>query len=157
MARQALLEHVASSSLKVETPVIEPGMTVRVHQKIIEGAKERTQVFEGLVIAVNNGVGINGTFTVRKLVESIGVEKTFPLHAATTPKIEVVKQAKIRRAKLYYMRERTGKSARLKETYNTVVYDEDVAKKAHAEKAVAAKPAPAAEPAPAVETEATAA
>lgn len=146
MSRQALLEHVSASSLKLAPPIVETGMTVRVHQKIKEGTKERVQVFEGLVIAVKHGRGINGTFMVRKLVEGIGVEKIFPLHSATTPKVEIVKKAKIRRAKLYYMRDRTGKSARLKETYlKDVVYDEEAAQKAATAKAIpTADEAPAA-------------
>jgi len=136
MNKQALLREVAASSLKKSAPVIKPGMTVRVHQRIREGDKERTQIFEGLVIAVAGGTGISGTFTVRKIVGGIGVEKVFALHGKTTPKIEVVKQAKIRRAKLYHMRELRGKAARLKETHmNDLVFDEEAAEKAAAEEA----------------------
>lgn len=128
MSLQALLAHVAKSSLKATTPVIKPGMTVRVSQKIKEGDKERLQAFEGLVIAVDGGTSINATFTVRKVVEGVGVEKVFPLHGKTTPKIEVVKQAEVRRAKLYYMRGRTGKAARLNETHVTGAVYDDAAK-----------------------------
>lgn len=130
MSKQALLQHVAQSSLKASKPVIKTGQTVRVHQRIREGDKERTQVFEGLVIATNGGTGINGTFTVRKVMGGVGVEKVFPLHGATLPKIEVVKEAKVRRSKMYYMRGLQGKAARLQETYlNDAVFDEDKLKK----------------------------
>lgn len=128
---QSLLRHVAETSLKNTLPVIEPGMTVRVFQKIKEGDKERLQAFDGLVIATDGGIGINSTFTVRKVVEGVGVEKIFPLHGKTIPKIEVVKHAKVRRSKLYYMRELSGKSARLKEKRMTAVtYDEELVVKA---------------------------
>jgi len=95
-------------------PEIKAGQTVRVHQRIKEGTKERIQPFEGLVIAAKHGRGINGTFTVRKISEGIGVERVYPLHSPTIDKIEVLKTAKVRRAKLYYMRERFGKRARMK-------------------------------------------
>ncbi len=100
-----------------KVPNIETGLTVRVHQKIKEGEKERVQIFEGLVIKVNSGHGADKSFTVRKVVEGIGVEKIFPLFSANIVKIEVKKKSKIRRAKLYYMRDRSGKSARLKESF----------------------------------------
>lgn len=96
---------------------IKPGHTVRVHQKIKEGDKERVQIFEGLVIKINSGHGADKTITVRKLVEGIGVEKIFPVYSPLIKKIELKKQSKIRRAKLYYMRERFGKSARMKEEF----------------------------------------
>ncbi|PIQ74261.1 MAG: 50S ribosomal protein L19 [Candidatus Portnoybacteria bacterium CG09_land_8_20_14_0_10_44_13] len=95
-------------------PEIRPGYTIIVHQKIKEGEKERIQPFKGLVIAKKHGAGINGTITVRKISGGIGVERTFPIHSPKINKIEVVGKAKVRRAKLYFLRERTGKSARLK-------------------------------------------
>jgi len=95
-------------------PVLKAGMTIRVHQKIKEGEKERIQIFEGLVIKISAGYGIDKTFTVRKIVEGIGVEKIFPIHSPNVAKIEVIKKSKIRRSKLYYMRKLFGKSARLK-------------------------------------------
>lgn len=113
---QQLLNHVEKAHLK-NAPQIKPGQTVRVHQRIKEGGKERVQVFEGLVIQTGGGSGINKTFTVRKVVSGVGVEKVFPLHSSNIVKIEIVKQGKIRRAKLFFMRERSGKSARLKETH----------------------------------------
>lgn len=106
-------------------PVIKPGDTVKVYQKIKEGDKERIQAFEGLVIAVGAGVGTNATITVRKIVEGVGVEKVIPVYSTMIEKIEVKKRSKVRRAKLYYMRSRTGKSARLKET---LVSDKDLDK-----------------------------
>lgn len=118
---QELLQHVqkSSKSLKKRIPPVKPGNTVRVHQKILEstkdGAKERIQIFEGLVIAVNSGSGTDATFTVRKIASGVGVEKTFPLHSSKIAQIEVIRHSKVRRAKLYFMRNRTGKSARLKE------------------------------------------
>lgn len=114
----SVLQGIQSKAKKV-VPVIRTGYTVRVHQRIKEGEKERIQIFEGLVIKINSGHGADKTFTVRKVVEGIGVEKIFPLYSANIAKIEVKKIAKIRRAKLYYMRERSGKSARLKEIHVT--------------------------------------
>lgn len=112
-----LLQHVQElAGKKKKVPVIRTGMTVRVHQRIKEGEKQRTQIFEGLVIKVNSGHGADKSFTVRKMVGGIGVEKIYPLHSTNIEKIEVKKVAKVRRAKLYYMRERSGKSARLRES-----------------------------------------
>jgi len=111
---QSLIREVQKSQLK-KVPQIKPGYTVKVHQKIKEGNKERLQAFEGLVIKVGHGEGVEKTFTVRKIVQGIGVEKIFPMHSPNLAKIEVKKKAKVRRSKLYYMRERSGKSARLQE------------------------------------------
>jgi large subunit ribosomal protein L19 len=97
-----------------DVPQFEVGDTVKVHHKIIEGGKERTQVFQGVVIAIK-GRGLNEGFTVRKVSFSIGVEKTFPLHSPRVEKVTVMKHSKVRRAKLYYLRDLSGKSARLKE------------------------------------------
>lgn len=112
-----LLHEIQKKYQKKRVSNIKPGLTVRVHQKIKEGERERTQVFQGLVIKISSGHGTDKTFTVRKIVEGIGVEKTFPLHSPNITKIESLKKAKVRRAKLYYMRERTGKAARLKEKH----------------------------------------
>ncbi len=95
-------------------PELKAGQTVRVHQRIKEGNKERIQPFEGLVIAVKHGRGLDGTFTVRKISAGVGVERVYPLHSPTIEKIEALKSFKVRRAKLYYMRERFGKKARMK-------------------------------------------
>lgn len=112
-----ILQDIQELAVKKRVPVIQTGHTVRVHQKIKEGEKERIQIFEGLVIRVNSGHGADKTFTVRKIVQGIGVEKIFPLYSPNIQKIEVKKESKVRRAKLYYMRERAGKSARLKESF----------------------------------------
>lgn len=113
-----LIQEVGNKSFK-KMPDLKPGSTVRVHQKIKEGEKERVQVFEGLIIAVSAGNGANKTFTVRKIVEGIGVEKVFPIYSPNIAKIQVKKTASVRRSKLYYMRSRSGKSARLKEKHLT--------------------------------------
>lgn len=118
---QALLRHVQekSHSMQKKVPLLQPGNRVKVHQKILEatkdGMKERLQIFEGLVIAIGSGAGVDKTFTVRKITAGVGVEKIFPLHSKNIAKIEVVSHSKIRRSKLYFMRDRSGKSARLKE------------------------------------------
>lgn len=100
---------------KKNPPAVKPGDTVRVYQKIKEGEKERVQIFEGLVIAVKHGRGLDGSFTVRKIaVGGIGVERTYPLHSPNVVKVERTKTAKVSRAKLFYMRDRKGKTARFK-------------------------------------------
>ncbi|MBI2054377.1 MAG: 50S ribosomal protein L19 [Candidatus Staskawiczbacteria bacterium] len=108
-----LLDQFNKSQLKT-LPDIRPGDTVLVHQKIKEGGKERIQVFEGVVIARKHGKGVSATITARKVVEGIGVERIFPLHSPSIDKIEVTRRAKVRRAKLYYLRTTKGKKARLK-------------------------------------------
>lgn len=100
-----------------KAPEIKAGDTVRVHQIIKEGEKERVQIFEGLILKLNSGYGADKTFTVRKVIQGIGVEKIFPIYSPMIKKIERKKTSKIRRSKLYYMRERSGKSARLKESF----------------------------------------
>lgn len=108
------LESFNQKQLKKDLPEIRPGYTVCVYQKIKEGDKERIQPFQGLVIARKHGQGINATITVRKISAGIGVERIFPLHLPSIEKIEVIKKSKVRRAKLYYMRKRTGKKTRMK-------------------------------------------
>jgi len=98
--------------LKKNVPDIRPGDRVKVHQEIKEGNKTRVQIFEGLVIKTQHGNGINGTFTVRRISLGVGVEKNFPLHLPSIVKIEKVRSAKVRRAKLYYVRELIGRKAR---------------------------------------------
>lgn len=97
-------------------PALKPGQTVAVYHKIKEGEKERIQMFQGLIIAIGSGMGAHKTFTVRKEVDGIGVEKVFPIHSPVIDKIVIKKEAQVHRAKLYYMRGRTGKASRLKET-----------------------------------------
>lgn len=109
-----LIRQIATQYQKKNVPELRPGDTVRVHQRIREGAKERVQVFEGVVIALKHGRNLNGTFTVRKLSYGIGVERVFPLHSPRILKVERMKTADVRRSKLYYLRDRAGKSARLK-------------------------------------------
>lgn len=113
----SVLQEIQKLPLNKKMPDIRIGNTVKIHQKIKEGEKERIQIFEGLVIKINSGYGADKTITVRKIVESVGVEKIFPLYSPIIQKIEVKKDSKVRRAKLYYMRNRAGKSARLKETF----------------------------------------
>lgn len=113
-----LIADVQKSQLK-KIPEMKPGYTVRIHQKIKEGEKERVQAFEGLVIKMSHGQGVEQTVTVRKAVEGIGVEKIFPVHSPSIVKVEVKKKAEVRRSKLYYMRSRRGKSARLREHHVT--------------------------------------
>lgn len=108
-----VLDAIAQEYIKEDMPAIGIGDTVRVHIKIKEGTRERIQVFEGFVLKMQNG-GINETFTVRRIASGVGVEKTFPLHSPLIDKVEVLKKGDVRRAKLNYMRERTGKSARIK-------------------------------------------
>ena len=109
-----LMQAFTQKRLKAEPPVVEVGDTVRVHIKVKEGNRERIQVFEGTVIAKKHG-GLEETFTVRRVSYGVGVEKVFPVHAPSIEKIETVRHGKVRRAKLYYLRDRVGKSARIKE------------------------------------------
>jgi len=127
------LIQTVQKKFKKKVPVFKAGSTVRVHQRIKEGGKERVQIFEGLVIAVNSGTGPDKTFTVRKMVGSIGVEKIFPLYSKNITKIQVTKSSDVRRSKLYYMRKRSGKSARLKEKHLT---EKDVLMEEHQEEVV---------------------
>lgn len=108
------LKLIAQDSLKSEVPVIEIGDTVKVHVKIREGEKERIQLFEGTVIA-RKGSGVSETFTVRRLSYGVGVERVFPLHSPNVAKVEVVRHGRVRRSKLYYLRDRVGKAAKVKE------------------------------------------
>lgn len=109
------MEAILTKYTKKNVPIINAGDTIKVHLIVKEGAKERVQVFEGLVIAAKHGKGLDGTFTVRKESFGIGVERVFPLHSPRIVKIERIKQSKIRQSKLYYMRELSGKNARLKD------------------------------------------
>ena len=109
-----LMQAFTEKYKKAEPPVVAVGDTVRVHLKVREGNRERIQVFEGVVIAKKHG-GIEETVTVRRVSYGVGVEKVFPIHAPTIEKIELVRKGKVRRAKLYYLRDRVGKSAKVKE------------------------------------------
>ncbi len=109
-----LIQALDQQNVKAELPVIEIGSTVRVHIKVKEGSKERVQIFEGTVIAKKHG-GVNETFTVRRISYGVGVEKVFPVHSPNVVKVETVRRGKVRRAKLYYLRGRAGKAAKVKE------------------------------------------
>ncbi len=114
---QAIIKQIESEQLKPNIKTFNVGDTVKVHAKIIEGTKERIQVFEGTVIRFQNG-GLNEVFTVRKISSGIGVEKTWPLHSPKIVKIDVVRRGIVRRAKLFYLRNRVGKAAKVKEAIN---------------------------------------
>ena len=109
-----LMKAFTEKQLKAEPPVAQIGDTVRVHVRVKEGSRERIQVFEGTVIAKKHG-GLEETITVRRISYGVGVEKVFPIHAPAVEKIELVRHGKVRRAKLYYLRDRVGKSAKIKE------------------------------------------
>lgn len=127
--------HTQAKKYEKARPDIRPGFTVRVHQKVQEGDKERVQIFEGLVIGMHRGhTPADVSFTVRRIASGVGVEKIFPLHSPLIEKIEVKKVAKVRRAKLNFLRNRKGKSARISERFTS-----------SEEFAVAAAPAPVAE------------
>ena len=111
---QNIIAEVTKDQLRSDLPSFRPGDTVRLHMKIIEGTRERIQIFEGVVIKRRGG-GISETFTVRKISGGVGVERTFPVHTPKIAKIEVTRRGKVRRAKLYYLRNLRGKAARIKE------------------------------------------
>ena len=108
------LKLISEGSLKAEAPELSIGDTVKVHVKIKEGEKYRIQIFEGTVIAKKHG-GINETFTVRRVAHGCGIERVFPIHSPVVDKVEVVRNGKVRRAKLYYLRDRVGKAAKVKQ------------------------------------------
>ena len=114
MSKNLVLEAFTNEQLKTEVPSFNVGDTIRVHNRIKEGNRERIQLFEGTVIAKRNG-GISETFTVRRVAYGCGVEKTFPLHSPNVAKIDVIRRGKVRRAKLFYLRDRVGKAAKVKE------------------------------------------
>ena len=157
-----IMQSIAQEYTKKDIPAFNVGDTVRVHIKIKEGSRERIQIFEGFVLKKQNG-GISETFTVRRIASGVGVEKTFPIHSPLVEKIEVVRRGDVRRAKLHYMRERTGKSAKIKaKEYSeeqlaaiaeakAAAEAEAAAKAAEAEKAAAEAEVPAEADAPAAE------
>ncbi len=108
------LKLISNSSLKKEVPVLNIGDTVKVHVKIKEGDKSRIQIFEGTIIAKKHG-GVNETFTVRRVAHGCGIERVFPVHSPIVEKVEIVRNGRVRRAKLYYLRNRVGKAAKVKE------------------------------------------
>lgn len=114
------IKHISETQLK-QLPDFKPGFTVKVHQRIKEGGKERVQVFEGLVIARKGGTGANASFMVRKISYGIGVERIFPLHSPNIVKLEVVKPTVVRKAKLYYVRKRQDNAPRTRKNKNSKV------------------------------------
>ena len=113
MSNNEIIKNIEQGQLKAEVPVFNTGDTVRVYNKIKEGNRERTQIFEGTVLKIQGGSN-RTTFTVRKSSNGVGVEKTWPLHSPMVEKVEVVRRGKVRRAKLTFLRERTGKAAKVK-------------------------------------------
>ncbi|MDO4203149.1 MAG: 50S ribosomal protein L19 [Selenomonadaceae bacterium] len=109
-----IIEALEKEQLRDDIPEFAPGDTVRVHVKVVEGSRERVQVYEGVVIG-RQGSGVQEMFRVRRISYGVGVERLFPVHSPRLAKIEVVRRGKVRRAKLYYLRQRTGKAARIKE------------------------------------------
>ena len=155
-----IIKSIEHEQLKEKVPVLDVGNTVRVHAKIKEGNRERIQVFEGIIIKKQGG-GLNETFTVRKISYGVGVEKTFLLHSPMVEKVEVVRVGKARRAKLNYLRERLGKSARTKEKVGARIETKEMTIKEAIEEVEQVSDAPVSEPdvaeeveKPAVETEA---
>lgn len=134
MPQQALLESISAGQLKTDLPRIDIGDTINVHFRIVEGDKERVQVFQGTVVA-RSGRGINEMLTVRRIVDEVGVERIFPVHSPMVAKYEIVRRTDVRRAKLYFLRDRAGKSRRLRDRRRGLKHVE--------------APAPATNPAPA--------
>ncbi len=119
-------EQLNQSNLSKNLPDIHSGDTIKVHQKIKEGGKERIQIFEGVVIAKKHGQGISATITVRKVVDGVGVERIFPIHSPLISKIEVVRSGKVRRSKLYYLRQAKGRKLKLKnKDFTAIIADQE--------------------------------
>jgi len=114
MSNSSIIKSIEDAQLKTEVPQFNTGDTVKVYAKIKEGTRERTQIFEGTVLK-KQGTGVRATFTVRKNSNGVGVDKTWPLHSPIVEKVEVIRMGKVRRAKLNYLRFRTGKKAKVKE------------------------------------------
>lgn len=118
MRQNPLIEKINSDQLRTDIPNFRPGDTIRVHAKVVEGTRERIQLFEGVVIK-RRGTGIQSMYTVRKVTNGVGVERTFPVHSPRVAKVEVVRYGRVRRAKLYYLRALHGKAARIPESRRT--------------------------------------
>ena len=151
-----IIKSIEHEHLKEKIPVLKVGNTVRVHQRIKEGNRERIQVFEGIIIKRQGG-GLNATFTVRRIASGVGVEKTFLIHSPLVEKVELVRVGKARRAKLYYLRDRVGKAAKTKEQIGARIEDKEITVKATIEEepVVEEKVEAPVEEAKTVETEAT--
>ena len=146
-----IIKSIEHEQLKNKIPELKIGDTIRVHQRIKEGNRERIQVFEGIIIKKQGG-GVNATFTVRKIAYGVGVEKTFLVHSPMVEKVELVRVGKARRAKLYYLRDRIGKAAKTKENTGARIENKEITIKADVAEEASVEEAP--EEAPAVETEA---
>jgi len=114
MGNQQIIENINKSVLKTDLPPLEPGDTVNVHVRIVEGEKERIQIFSGVLIS-RHGRGINEMITVRRVVDDVGIERKFPIHSPLIAKYEILRRGDARRAKLYFLRDRVGKSRRLRD------------------------------------------
>ena len=147
-----VIKSIEHEQLKNSIPDIKVGDTVRVHQRIKEGNRQRIQVFEGIVIKKQNG-GLNETFTVRRVAYGVGVEKTFLVHSPLVEKVEVTRVGKVRRAKLYYLRDRVGKASKTKENIGADLNRDDIILK---EEVPVAEEVPAVEEAPVAAEEVTA-
>ncbi len=130
-----IIKSIEHEQLKNKIPDLHVGDTVRVHQRIKEGNRERIQVFEGIIIKKQGG-GVNATFTVRRVAYGVGVEKTFLVHSPMVEKVEVVRVGKARRAKLYYLRDRVGKAAKTKENLGARIEDKEISIKEDVEDVV---------------------
>lgn len=119
-----IIDAIEREQMRTDLPRLRPGMTVRVHVKVKEGNRERIQVYEGVVIGLQHG-GLRETVTVRKVSQGVGVERTFLLHSPMLDTIEVVREGRVRRAKLYYLRTRSGRAARISERRKKVVVEGD--------------------------------
>ena len=146
-----IIKSIEHEQLKNKIPELKVGDTVKVHQRIKEGNRERIQVFEGIIIKKQGG-GVNATFTVRKIAYGVGVEKTFLVHSPMVEKVELVRVGKARRAKLYYLRDRVGKAAKTKENTGARIENREITIKEDKVEEAPVEVAP--EEAPAVETEA---
>ena len=144
-----IIKSIEHEQLKNKIPELHVGDTIKVHQRIKEGNRERIQVFEGIIIKKQGG-GLNATFTVRRVAYGVGVEKTFLVHSPMVEKVEVVRVGKARRAKLYYLRDRVGKSAKTKENLGARIENKEITLKEDLVEEVEETVAP--EEAPAVET-----
>lgn len=145
-----IIKSIEHEQLKNKIPDLHVGDTIRVHQRIKEGNRERIQVFEGIIIKKQGG-GVNATFTVRRVAYGVGVEKTFLIHSPMVEKVEVVRVGKARRAKLYYLRDRVGKAAKTKENLGARIENKEITVKEDLIEEVPVESAP--EEAPAVESE----
>lgn len=146
-----IIKSIEHEQMKNKIPVLNVGDTVKVHVRVKEGNRERIQVFEGIIIKVQGG-GVNQTFTVRRISYGVGVEKTFLVHSPAVEKVEVVRVGKVRRARLFYLRDRLGKSAKTKEKVGARIETKEITIKEEVTEAPVEEVAPVTETAPEAET-----